>query len=38
MSEADFAQYQQALINELKQRPQTLSEEASRFSNDFESR
>jgi len=36
MSEADFAQYQQALINELKQRPQTLSEEASRFSNDFD--
>ncbi|MBH1932099.1 pitrilysin [Serratia rubidaea] len=36
MSAADFAQYQQALINELKQRPQTLSEEAGRFSNDFE--
>jgi protease-3 len=36
MSEADFAQYKQAMINELKQRPQTLSEEAGRFSNDFD--
>ncbi|MFI8417464.1 pitrilysin [Serratia sp. NPDC078593] len=36
MSEADFAQYQKALINELKQRPQTLNEEAGRFSNDFD--
>ncbi|WP_337061741.1 pitrilysin [Serratia marcescens] len=36
MSEADFEQYKQALINELKQRPQTLSEEASRFANDFD--
>ncbi|CAI0872777.1 Protease 3 precursor [Serratia entomophila] len=36
MSEADFGQYKQALINELKQRPQTLSEEASRFANDFD--
>ncbi|PKH25041.1 pitrilysin [Enterobacterales bacterium CwR94] len=32
----DFAQYQQAMINELKQRPQTLDEEASRFSKDFD--
>lgn len=36
MSEVDFEQYKQALINELKQRPQTLSEEASRFANDFD--
>ena len=36
MSDADFAQYKQAMINELKQRPQTLSEEAGRFSNDFD--
>lgn len=36
MTEADFGQYKQALINELKQRPQTLSEEASRFANDFD--
>lgn len=36
MKEADFEQYKQAMINELKQRPQTLSEEASRFSNDFD--
>ncbi|AHG19244.1 protease [Chania multitudinisentens RB-25] len=36
MSEADFAQYKQAMINELKQRPQTLSEEADRFGNDFD--
>ncbi|CAI1166291.1 Protease 3 precursor [Serratia quinivorans] len=36
MKEADFEQYKQAMINELKQRPQTLSEEAGRFSNDFD--
>lgn len=36
MSDADFQQYQQALINELKQRPQTLGEEASRFADDFD--
>ncbi len=30
MKAEEFAQIQQALINELKQRPQTLSEEASR--------
>lgn len=36
MSNADFQQYQQALINELKQRPQTLGEEASRFAGDFD--
>lgn len=35
MSKADFAQYQMAMINELKQRPQTLDEEAGRFSKDF---
>ncbi len=36
MSDADFQQYQQALINELNQRPQTLGEEASRFADDFD--
>ncbi|QKJ88484.1 Pitrilysin [Paramixta manurensis] len=36
MSREDFAQYQQALINELKQRPQTLDDEASRFGKDFD--
>lgn len=36
MKEADFEQYKQAMINELKQRPQTLSEEAGRFANDFD--
>jgi protease-3 len=36
MSQADFAQYQAAMINELKQRPQTLDEEAGRFSKDFD--
>jgi len=36
MSKADFAQYQAAMINELKQRPQTLDEEAGRFSKDFD--
>lgn len=35
MSKEDFAQYQMAMINELKQRPQTLDEEAGRFSKDF---
>ncbi len=35
MSKEDFAQYQTAMINELKQRPQTLDEEAGRFSKDF---
>jgi len=35
MSKTDFAQYQSAMINELKQRPQTLDEEAGRFSKDF---
>lgn len=33
---AEFEQYKQAAINELKQRPQTLSEEAGRVSNDFD--
>ncbi len=35
MSKADFDQYKNALINQLKERPQTLDEEASRFINDF---
>jgi len=35
MSKEDFAQYQTAMINELKQRPQTLDEEAGRYSKDF---
>ncbi|PLV62880.1 pitrilysin [Erwinia sp. E602] len=35
MKKEDFAQYQAAMINELKQRPQTLDEEAGRFSKDF---
>ncbi|WP_455820372.1 pitrilysin [Pseudomonas cerasi] len=36
MSKDDFAQYQAAMINELQQRPQTLDEEAGRFSKDFD--
>lgn len=36
LSNEDFAQYQAAMINELKQRPQTLDEEAGRFSKDFD--
>ncbi|WP_034946777.1 pitrilysin [Erwinia oleae] len=36
LSNEDFAQYQKAMINELKQRPQTLDEEAGRFSKDFD--
>lgn len=36
MNKADFSQYQQAMINELKQRPQTLDEEATRYSRDFD--
>lgn len=36
MPQEDFAQYQQAMINQLKQRPQTLDEEASRYSRDFD--
>ena len=35
ISKEDFAQYQMAMINELKQRPQTLDEEAGRYSKDF---
>lgn len=35
MKAEDFAQYQQALINDMKQRPQTLDEEANRFNRDF---
>lgn len=34
ISKEDFAQYQAAMINELKQRPQTLDEEAGRFEKD----
>jgi protease-3 len=33
MEDADFQPYQQALINELKSRPQTIGEEASRFAD-----
>ncbi|WON76014.1 pitrilysin [Serratia sp. UGAL515B_01] len=36
ISDSDFTQYKQAMINQLKQRPQTLREEAGRFSNDFD--
>jgi len=35
MKPETFAQYQQAMINELSQRPQTLEEEAGRYSRDF---
>lgn len=35
MKPADFEQYKQGLINQLMQRPQTLNEEAGRFSDDF---
>ncbi|NIF23223.1 pitrilysin [Candidatus Pantoea multigeneris] len=35
MKQSDFAQYQQAMINDLSQRPQTLDEEAGRYSRDF---
>lgn len=35
MSADEFNQYKQGLINELKQRPQTLGEEAGRLSKDF---
>lgn len=36
MSEEEFAQYKQGVINELSQRPQTLSEEISRLRNDLD--
>ncbi|PVZ85330.1 pitrilysin [Serratia sp. S1B] len=36
MQSADFEQYKQAMISQLEQRPQTLGEEAGRFSNDFD--
>ncbi|WP_042959111.1 pitrilysin [Erwinia tasmaniensis] len=36
MSKEDFSQYQAAMINELKQRPQTLDEEAGRYGKDFD--
>jgi protease-3 len=35
MSDSDFKQYKQALINELNQKPQTLTEEAGRYTRDF---
>lgn len=35
MSDADFKQYKQGLVNELQQQPQTLFEEAGRYSGDF---
>jgi protease-3 len=35
MKPDEFAQYKQALINEMQQRPQTLDEEADRLGNDF---
>lgn len=35
LNAADFSQYRQGMINELLQRPQTLDEEADRFSGDF---
>jgi len=36
MPQSDFAQYQQAMINQLQQRPQTLDEEAARYGRDFD--
>lgn len=36
LKEADFNQYKLALVNQLRQRPQTLDEEAGRFTNDFD--
>ncbi len=36
MPQSDFAQYQQAMINQLKQGPQTLDEEAARYGRDFD--
>jgi len=35
MSADEFTQYKQGLLNELKQRPQTLGEEAGRLGKDF---
>lgn len=35
MSEADFNQYKQAIITEVKQPPQTFYEEVSLYRNDF---
>lgn len=35
LSDVEFKQYKQAVLNELLQKPQTLSEEASRFVGDF---
>lgn len=35
LNRKDFAQYQQAIINDLQQRPQTLDEEAERFLGDL---
>ncbi|MFC3394582.1 pitrilysin [Brenneria rubrifaciens] len=36
MSEQEFAQYKQGVINELSERPQTLNQEISRLRNDLE--
>ncbi|MBA2815541.1 pitrilysin [Candidatus Pantoea persica] len=36
MPKSDFAQYQQAMINQLRQPPQTLDEEALHYSRDFD--
>lgn len=35
MKDSEFAQYKQGLLNDMQQRPQTLGEEAGRFSEDF---
>lgn len=35
MSEADFTQYKRSMINQLKEEPQTLAQEASRYAQDF---
>lgn len=35
VTDDEFAQYRQALVNELTQRPQTLDEEAGQYVNDF---
>lgn len=35
MKDSEFSQYKQGLLNDLQQRPQTMSEEIGRFSEDF---
>lgn len=35
LSDKDFNQYRQALVNELEQRPQTMDEETALYLNDF---